>query len=147
MLDINWTFFTQLGFFLAFMAIVNLFLFRPMRAYLARRQRTIDNLKATAGGSESALSEITAEYARKIASAREENLSRRTDVRKQALAEQKTVLDEAKRQAILTVDAAEDDLAKEVAATRAHLQSETRALAAAIAAKVLGRPPLNLEKN
>lgn len=139
MLDINWTFLTQLGFFLAFMAIVNLLLFRPMRAYLARRQRTIDNLKATAGGSESALAEIAATYARKIAAAREENLSCRADVRKQALAEQKTVLDEARRQAILAVDAAEDDLAKEVAAARAHLERETRALAAAISAKVLGR--------
>ena len=147
MLDINWTFFTQLGFFLAFMAIVNLFLFRPMRAYLARRQRTIDNLKATAGGSESALSEISAEYTRKIAAAREEILLRRADVRKQALAEQKTALDEAKRRAILTVDAAEDDLTKDVAAARAHLQRETRALATAIAAKVLGRPSMNLEKN
>ena len=139
MLDINWTFFTQLGFFLAFMVIVNLFLFRPMRAYLARRQRTIDNLKATAGGSESALSEISAEYTRKIAAAREENLSRRAEVRKQILAEQKTVLDEAKRQAILAVDAAEDDLSKEVAAARSHLQRETRALAASISTKILGR--------
>lgn len=139
MLDINWTFFTQLGFFLAFMAIANLFLFRPMRAYLARRQRTIDELKATAGGSTSVLSEIAAEYTRKITAAHEENLSCRADIRKQALAEQKTVLDEAKRQAILTVDAAEDDLAKEVAAARAHLERETRALATAISAKVLGR--------
>jgi F-type H+-transporting ATPase subunit b len=139
MLDINWTFFTQLGFFLAFMAIVNLFLFRPMRAYLARRQRTIDNLKATAGGSEAELSEVAAEYTRKIAAAREENLSCRADVRRQTLSEQKALLDEAKRQAILTVDDAEDDLAKEVAAARAHLQQETRALAAAISAKFLGR--------
>ncbi len=139
MLDINWTFLAQLGFFLAFMAIVNVLLFRPMRAYLAHRQRTIDNLKATAGGSESALAEVSAEYTRKIAAAREENLSCRADVRKQALAEQKAMLDEARRQAILTVDAAEDDLAKEVAAARAHLERETRALAAAISAKVLGR--------
>ena len=139
MLDINWTFLTQLGFFLAFMAVVNLFLFRPMRSYLARRQRTIDNLKATAGGSESALAETSAEYTRKIGAARDEILSRRADVRKQALAEQKTVLDEAKRQAILAVDAAEDDLAKEVAAAREHLQHETRALAAAISVKILGR--------
>ena len=139
MLDINWMFFTQLGFFLAFMAIVNLFLFRPMSAYLARRQRTIDNLKDTAGGSESALSEISTAYTRKIAAAREENLSCRADVRKQALAQQQTVLAEARRQAVLTVDAAEDDLAKEVAAARAHLERETRSLAAAISAKVLGR--------
>jgi F-type H+-transporting ATPase subunit b len=139
MLDINWTFFTQLGFFLAFMAIVNLFLFRPMRAYLARRQRTIDNLKATAGSSESALSEISSEYTRKLAAAREENLSRRAEVRRQALAEQKVVLDEAKRQAILAVDAAEDDLAKEVAAARTQLQHEARALAASISTKILGR--------
>jgi F-type H+-transporting ATPase subunit b len=139
MLDINWTFLAQLGFFLAFMVIVNLFLFRPMRAYLARRQRTIDNLKATAGGSESVLAEISTEYSRKIAAARAENLSCRADVRKQALAEQKALLDESRRQAILMIDAAEDDLAKEVAAARAHLERETRALAAAISTKVLGR--------
>jgi F-type H+-transporting ATPase subunit b len=139
MLDINWTFLVQLGFFLAFMVIVNLFLFRPMRMYLARRQRTIDNLKATAGGSESTLAEIAAEYSAKISAAREENLSCRADVRRETLREQKELLDEAKRQAILAVDSAEDDLAKEVAAARAHLQRETRALADAIGAKVLGR--------
>ena len=139
MLDINWTCLAQLGFFLAFMVIVNLFLFRPMRMYLARRQRTIDNLKATAGGSEAEIASIAAEYGAKIAAAREENLSCRADVRKEALREQKEKLDEAKRLAILAVDAAEDDLAKEVAAARDHLQRETRALAAAISAKVLGR--------
>lgn len=139
MLDINWTFLAQLGFFLAFMAIVNLLLFRPMRAHLARRQRTIDNLKANAGGSESALAEISVEYTRKIAAAREENLSCRADVRKQALDAQRTALAEARRQAILYVDAAEDDLKKEVAAARTYLETETRALAAAISVKVLGR--------
>jgi len=146
MLDPNWTFFAQLGFFLAFMVIVNLFLFRPMRAYLARRQRTIDSLKATAGSSESALSEIAAAYTRKITAAREENLSSRADNCKQALAEQKAVLDEARRQAVLAVDAAEDDLAKEVAAARTHLERESRALAAAISAKVLGRASLSPSK-
>ena len=139
MLDINWTFLVQLGFFLAFMLIVNLFLFRPMRAYLARRQRTIDNLKATAGGSESALAELSAEYTRKLTAAREENLSCRADVRKEALAEQRALIEEAKRQAILTVDAAEDELAAEVAAARGHLRSEMRVLADAISAKVIGR--------
>jgi len=139
MLDINWTLFTQLGFFLAFMAIVNQFLFRPMRAYLARRQRTIDNLKSTAGGSEAALAEIAATYTRTFATAREEVLANRADVRKKALAEQKTLLEEARRQGILTVDTAEDELKKEVAAARTHLERESRALAAAISVKVLGR--------
>jgi F-type H+-transporting ATPase subunit b len=139
MLDINWTFVVQLGFFLAFMLIVNLFLFRPMRAYLARRRRTIDNLKATAGGSESALAELSAEYTRKLSAARDENLSCRADVRKEALAEQRALIEEAKRQAVLTVDAAEDELAKEVDAARAHLRSELRALTDGITAKVLGR--------
>jgi F-type H+-transporting ATPase subunit b len=139
MLDINWTFWVQLGFFLGFMLIVNLFLFRPMRAYLARRQRTIDNLKATAGGSESALAELSSEYTRKLTAAREENLSCRADVRKEALAEQRALIEEAKRQAILTVDAAEDELKKEVEAARAHLRSELRGLTDGITAKVLGR--------
>ncbi|HEY5998928.1 MAG TPA: ATP synthase F0 subunit B [bacterium] len=139
MLSINWTFFAQLGFFLAFMVIVNLFLFRPMRAYLARRRRTIDNLRADAGGSEAALGELSADYTRRMTAAREENLSCRADVRKEALAEQRAAIEEAKRQAILTIDAAEDDLKKEVEAARAHLRNEMRALSNGIAAKVLGR--------
>ena len=139
MLDINWTFFAQLGFFLTFMLIVNLFLFRPMRAYLARRRRTIDNLKANAGGSEAALAGLSAEYTRKLTAARDENLSCRADVRKEALAEQRALIEEAKRQAVLTVDAAEDELAKEVEAARAHLRSELRGLTDGITAKVLGR--------
>jgi F0F1-type ATP synthase membrane subunit b/b' len=49
------------------------------------------------------------------------------------------MLDEAKRLAILAVDSAEDELAKEIAAARDHLQRETRTLATAIGAKVLGR--------
>jgi F-type H+-transporting ATPase subunit b len=121
------------------MLIVNLFLFRPMRAYLARRRRTIDNLKATAGGSESALAELSAEYSRRVTAARDENLSCRADVRKEALAEQRALIEEAKRQAILTVDAAEDELAKEIESARAHLRSEMRALTDAISAKVIGR--------
>src|SRR5512139_4162501 len=139
MLDINWTFLAQLGFFLAFMAIVNVLLFRPMRAYLARRQRTIDDLKATAGGSDAALTELAAEYQRKMTAAHEENLSCRADNRKVALAEQRALIEEAKRQAILTVDAAEDELAAEVAAAREHLRREMRTLADSISAKVLGR--------
>jgi F-type H+-transporting ATPase subunit b len=139
MLSINWTFFVQLGFFLAFMAIVNLFLFRPMRAYLARRRRTIDNLKADAGGSESALAELSTDYTRRMTAARDENLSCRADVRKEALSEQRAAIEEAKRQAILTIDSAEDDLKKEVEAARAHLGHEMRSLADGITAKVLGR--------
>jgi F-type H+-transporting ATPase subunit b len=139
MLDINGTFLIQLGFFLAFMFIVNVFLFRPMRAYLARRQRTIDNLRATAGGSDAALTELTENYTRRIAAITEENLSCRADNRREAMREQRALLDEAKRQAILTVDAAEDELKREVEAARAHLKSEMHALSGAISAKVLGR--------
>jgi len=139
MLDINWTFLAQLGFFLAFMVIVNLMLFRPMRAYLARRQRTIENLRATAGGSDAALTALSEDYTRRIGAVRDENLSCRADVRKETLREQRALLDEAKRQAILTVDAAEDELKREIAATRAQLERDTRSLAAAISAKVLGR--------
>jgi F-type H+-transporting ATPase subunit b len=139
MLDINWTFLAQLGFFLAFMLIVNVMLFRPMRAYLARRQRTIENLRATAGGSDAALTALTEDYARRVAAIREENLSCRADVRKETMREQRVLLDEAKRQAILSVDAAEDELKREVDAARAHLKNEMRSLSAAISGKVLGR--------
>jgi F0F1-type ATP synthase membrane subunit b/b' len=139
MLSINGTFLIQLGFFLAFMAIVNLFLFRPMRVYLARRQRTIDNLRASAGGSESAFTTLATEYNRRLTEASDEMAGCRASARKDGLAKQRAVLEEAKRQAIIEVDASEDALAKDVAAAREHLQGEARALAAAIAGKVVGR--------
>ena len=139
MLDINWTFLAQLGFFLAFMAIVNVFLFRPMRHYLARRQRTIDNLRAAAGGSESVVAELVASYSRTIAENREEMLGCRASGRKDALANQRAIIEEAKRQAILEVNAAEDELAREVSVARAQLERDSRALSAAISAKILGR--------
>jgi F-type H+-transporting ATPase subunit b len=139
MLSINGTFLVQLGFFLAFMLVVNVFLFRPMRVYLARRQRTIDNLRASAGGSETAIAEISASYTRRITEAREEMTGCRASARKDALGKQRAILEEAKRQAILEVDAAEDQMKKEVAAARDYLNREVQALGGAIAGKVLGR--------
>lgn len=140
MIEINGTFLFQLAFFLVFMLVVNLLLFRPMRAYLARRQRTIDNLKSGAGGADASFAELSSAYTHKIAAAREEMLGCRASARKDALAKQRAILDEAKRQAILEVDAAEDELKREIEAARAHLRREMRPLADAISAKVLGRP-------
>ena len=139
MLDINSTFLIQLGFFLAFMVILNNFLFVPMRQYRARRQRTIDELKATAGGSEATLATLSADYSRKIGQAREEIGALRASARRETLELQKSMLEEARRQVVLTVDAAEDQLAKETAAAREFLARESGTLAASITAKILGR--------
>jgi F-type H+-transporting ATPase subunit b len=139
MLDINGTFLIQLGLFLAFMVILNQFLFVPMRAYRARRQRTIDELKATAGGSDAALAALSSEYSRKIGQAREEIGTLRATARRETLELQKSMLEEARRQVVLTVDAAEDELARETKAAREALARESQILANAITAKILGR--------
>lgn len=139
MLAINGTFLIQLGLFLAFMAILNVFLFRPMREYRARRQRTIDGLRATAGGSDAALAALTADYSLKITTAREEIHTLRATARRETLELQKSMLEEAKRQAVIAIGAAEDELAKEITAARSYLAGESQALAVSISAKVLGR--------
>lgn len=139
MLEINGTFLVQLGFFLAFTLMVNVLVFRPMRAYLARRQRTIDNLRSGAGGAESTLAELSASYTRRMSEATDEMLGCRASARKDALAKQRELLETAKRQAVIEVDAAEDELKAEVAAARGQLERDARALAASIAAKVAGR--------
>jgi len=139
MLEINGTFLVQLGFFLAFMLMVNVLVFRPMRAYLARRQRTIDNLRSDAGGAEGMLAELAATYTGRITAAREEMLGCRASARKDGLGKQRVILDEAKRQAVIAVDAAGDELQREVIAARAQLELDARSLAAAIATKVAGR--------
>jgi len=139
MLKIDGTFLVQLGFFLAFMLVLNVFVFRPMRAYLARRQRTIDNLRADAGGAQTTLDELAASYSTRIGEAREEMLGCRASARKDGLEKQRAVIEEAKRQAVLAVDAAEDELKREVAAAREYFASEAKTLAGSIAAKVSGR--------
>lgn len=139
MLEINVTFLVQLGLFLLFMVIVNTMLFRPMRQYLARRQRTIDNLRAGAGGSESEIERIASDYNHRLTEARDDILVCRAAARRESLDKQKEMLEAAKRKAVLDIGAAEDVLKAEVSAARDHLRRESSAIAAAIAVKVFGR--------
>ena len=85
-----------------------------LRFDLGGARQALTGYTFAAGGSESAVAELSAAYSRRMAENREEMLGCRASARK-------------------------DALAKEVAAARAHLEKETRALAAAISAKVLGR--------
>jgi F-type H+-transporting ATPase subunit b len=140
MIKLDWTLFVQLAIFLAFVAYLNFFLLRPMAAYLARRKETIEQNRFKGGGQDTDLEKLRKEYSDKMNAAREEMLAQRSAARREAMDLQNSMLEEAKRDAGRDLAAAETDLQKEIAAAKERLSLESRALAAAISTKILGRP-------
>lgn len=139
MISLDATFFVQLAIFLAFVFYLNSMLIRPMGAYLDRRKRTIEEQRSSGSDQDTELEELQSDYGRRISAARDEMLSRRTESRKEAMAIQNSILDEARKEANVELDKAEAELAGDIAAARGTLDSQARTLAALISEKVLGR--------
>jgi len=139
MIKLDWTLLVQAAIFLSFLVYLNVYLLRPLRRYLERRQETIEGLRAAGGDQEAELETLQSEYSRKIAGAHDELLSQRSAARKEMMDIQSSLIEEARKEAHLELSRAEDELAGEVRKARETLAAESRALASMISSKILGR--------
>ncbi|MFQ6673006.1 MAG: hypothetical protein ACE5KY_06870 [Candidatus Tectimicrobiota bacterium] len=139
MLDINFTLLIQLADFIILMFLLNGLLFKPIRAFVARRRAMIDQTLVEARSTEAEADETLERYRETLSTAR-----RATDVRfaeAQAAVEQerRERLAEAERQAGETIAAATASIREAAESARAGLRDHAQALAKAITEKVLGR--------
>ena len=139
MIKLDWTLLVQLAIFLSFVAYLNFALLQPMARYLARRKDTLEQQRSSGGNRDADLENLRKEYFEKVNGAREDMLSRRTAARRETLTVQNGILEEARKDANGELEAAEADLAKEIVAAKERLSRDSRALAASISTKVLGR--------
>ena len=139
MIKLDWTLLLQFANFMILLIVLNVLLFKPLRAVLAARKTTIDGDLARARATEAQIQTQVAEYEAKLQEARQRGGQERTALRQAAVAEEARLLGAANEAASRRLQELKGQVADEAATARQSLRSETEVLARQIAGKVLGR--------
>jgi F-type H+-transporting ATPase subunit b len=138
-IKLDWTLLLQFANFMILLVVLNVLLFKPLRAVLAARKTTIDGDLAKARATEAQIQAQVAEYEAKLQEARQRGGQERTALRQAAVAEEARLLGAANEAASRRLQELKGQVADEAATARQALRSETEVLARQIAGKVLGR--------
>ena len=139
MIKLDWTLLLQFANFMILLVVLNVLLYKPLRAALAARKATIDGDLAKARATEEQIQAQVAEYEAKLQEARQRGSQERTALRQTAVAEEGRLLGAANEAASRRLQELKGQVADEAASARQALRGETEALARQIAGKVLGR--------
>lgn len=139
MIKLDWTLFLQFANFMILLVVLNVLLYKPLRAILAARKATIEGDLAKARAMDEQIKTQMAEYEAKLQEARQRGSQERMALRQAALTEEGRLLGTANEKASQRLQALKEQVAGEADAARQGLRSETEVLARQIAGKVLGR--------
>ncbi len=139
MLDINFTFFIQFLNFIVLMFILNVLLFKPVIALMARRKAMIDQTLEEGRAAETVADETLKRYHDLLAAARSAADVRFAEVQVAIEEGHRGHLAEAERRAGEATTAATVSIRETGENVREDLRGQAQALAEAIAEKVLGR--------
>ena len=139
MIKLDWTLLLQFANFMILLVVLNVLLYKPLRAALAARKATIDGDLAQARATEEQIQAQVAEYEAKLQEARQRGSQERATLRQTAMAEEARLLGAANETASRRLQELKGQVADEAARARQALRGETEALARQIAGKVLGR--------
>jgi F-type H+-transporting ATPase subunit b len=138
-IKLDWTLLLQFANFMILLVVLNVLLYKPLRAALAARKATIDGDLAQARATEEQIQAQVAEYEAKLQEARQRGSQERATLRQTAMAEEARLLGAANETASRRLQELKGQVADEAARARQALRGETEALARQIAGKVLGR--------
>lgn len=138
--DIDNTIFLQALLFLLLLVVLNFVLFQPWLEVKERRAKRIGGALADAGELRERASAAELDYASRLAKARDEAMTIRSDRRRDADEQEATIVGDARREAAATLDERKQTLAREVEQARMELGGRVDALARDITSQVLGRP-------
>ena len=139
MIEINWTLFLQFANFIILMAVLNVLLFKPLRAALKQRQETIEGSRIKIQDLEEQVQAQVARYEAQLQEAKQNAAQERAALRHAAQQEESRMLAEARGLSADRLQSIKDKVAVEAETARQSLRGETEAIARQIAGKVLGR--------
>jgi F-type H+-transporting ATPase subunit b len=139
MLDINFTFFIQFLNFVVLMFILNVLLFKPVIAFMARRKAMIDQTLEEGRTAETAADETLKRYHDILAGARSAADARFAEVQVAIEEGHRGHLAEAERQAGEAIVSAMGSLRQASEEAMEDLRDHAESLAEEIAGRVLGR--------
>jgi F-type H+-transporting ATPase subunit b len=138
-IELNWTLFLQFANFMILLVLLNVLLFKPLRAALAARKATVDGDLARSRSLDEQVQIQVAEYEAKLQEARQRGSQERMALRQAAQSEEARLLGAANETASQRLQALKEQVAGEAETARQGLRGETEVLARQIAGKVLGR--------
>ena len=139
MIEINWTIWLQFANFFVLMLVLNVLLYRPIRAVMARRRETVEGSHRRAKDLENQINEKMERYQGQLQEARLKGAQEKAVLRQDAATEESLMLSKARESAGSHVQTIKNKVAAEAAEASKHLRSEAANLASHVASKVLGR--------
>ncbi|NJD36920.1 MAG: ATP synthase F0 subunit B [Geobacter sp.] len=139
MINLDLAFVVQIINFGLLVLVLNMLLFKPVRALLAQRRQEIQSARERALAVDEQVESKVAQYEARLREAKAEVAARRAELLKEAQAEESGVMDRARQDAAVSLASLRDRVAKESAEARALLQKQAEALSGDICEKLLGR--------
>ncbi|MCP4682404.1 MAG: ATP synthase F0 subunit B [Desulfobacterales bacterium] len=139
MLSVDYTVFIQIFNFLLLLTILNIFLFKPIRGILTKRNEETNSLKGKIDGFNSQSDKYEEDIENSKVQARKEGHLERENCKGEGLEEEKKLVQDAISSAEGKVGAAKKDLEQKMADVRKSLEGQIAAFSNELAEKVLGR--------
>ena len=139
MISVNFTLLVQLANFLILLVILNFLLFKPVLRILDEREALVNEsaeLKSRLGG---LADENIQEYESRLYSAKQEAMGIRATLRNESLTEYRRVLQAARDDSAVELEATRQKITDQAEVSRKTLQGEVNSLAQGIFAKLVGR--------
>jgi F-type H+-transporting ATPase subunit b len=138
--DIDNTVFLQGLLFLFLLVVLNFVLFQPWLEIKDRRAKRIGGALEDAAELRERATATEADYAARLAKARDEAMTIRSERRREADEKEAAIVGDARREAAASLDARKQALTREVEQARGELGDRVDSLARDITSQVLGRP-------
>jgi F-type H+-transporting ATPase subunit b len=139
LIDLDGTFFVQLGLFLLVLFVLSRVLFGPYLKMRADRDHAIAGSKHEAEKMGEDARAIVGDYDRKFADAKRRGADERNQLHLEGTARERELVGKSRAESQTAIDAARKQIVAETEAGRTALTAEAAPLARAIASKVLGR--------
>ncbi|MBN8611616.1 MAG: ATP synthase F0 subunit B [Deltaproteobacteria bacterium] len=138
-IDLDGTFLIQLAIFFALFGILSTFLFKPLLAVFDEREKAIDGAKDSARDLEKSADEKFKKFETEMKKVKVEANAERDRIQQEGVALERDLLAKSRTEADKILRDAEADLARKATEIRGEMKNNVPALAADIAAKLLGR--------
>jgi len=139
MLEINSSLFVQVANFLVLILLMNLFLYKPIRDILRRRNEEMTRLEGMISDFSAKSDEQRKRIEEGLAEARKEGYQEKENLKNVGLKEERTLTQEAGADAEAKIGQAKTEIEGKVAEVRKALEDQVSMFSNELAQKVLGR--------
>ena len=139
MIEINQSLLIQIINVLLLMWLLNVILYKPIRAILKQRSEKLALLESEAGAAQKGLTDKEKDYQQRLLAARKEGLDYKNELKLKAQEEEKKLIQEANQKVEGELTQARQKISQQLEAARKSLTGDLSAFSQEIAIKILGR--------